>query len=256
MDRAHAGDDDESTSTMRSSQPSGVDDGEGKAARVLENPGATEKLDVEDDDDVSVVRGWRPATPAVDASDVVDDDDVERVDDGAGRDGSTAPGDNRMETMAMALQQLTSIVTYLQAEQFHDFVRFEGSTGDGSEGDDGGDEPSDDDASEEGDESQVPSRSQHHTSQPKRKSLKGLELPAFTPLPDMSVSTWIDRVDLALKGAELSGRGKRSSRSLYFTLGNKLLEFDATWWVDINRRTPDRKKTWKHLRRALLRRYG
>ncbi|GMF51160.1 unnamed protein product [Phytophthora fragariaefolia] len=129
-------------------------------------------------------------------------------------------------------------------------------TGDGSESDDCGDEPSDDDASEEGDEPQVPRRSRRHRSQPKRKSVKDLELPTFSPSPDMSVSTWIDRVDSALNGAELPGRGKWSSRSLYFILGNKLLEDSVTWWAVINRRTPDRKKTWKHLKRALLRRYG
>ncbi|GMF58000.1 unnamed protein product [Phytophthora fragariaefolia] len=114
-DRAHAGNDDESTSTMRLSKPSGVNDEEGEAASVLENPGATEVLYVDDDDDeVSEVRGGRPVTPAVDASDVDVDDDVERVDDGAGRDESTAPGDNRIKKMAMALQQLTAMVNNLE----------------------------------------------------------------------------------------------------------------------------------------------
>ncbi|GMF57008.1 unnamed protein product [Phytophthora fragariaefolia] len=290
-DQAHAGNDDESTSTMRLSQPSGVDDEEGDAASVLENP-------------------------AVDASHVDDDDDVERVDDGVGRDESTAPNDNRMETMVMALQQLTAMVTNVQeavslnrmrskrscnerVRGFHEEIESsdvsnreetmyrvkdrrgprledrhpevdagqgtspedEGRDGEGvrhhlAMSDDGGDEPSDDDASEEGDEPQVPRRSRRHRSQPKRKSVKDLELPAFTPSPDMSVSTWIDRVYLALKDAGLSGRGKWSIRSLYFILRNKLLEDAATWWVDINWRTPDRKTTWKHLKRALLRRYG
>lgn len=44
---------------------------------------------------------------------------------------------------------------------------------------------------------------------PKRgKNVKDLKLPSFTPSPKVSVSTWIDRVDLALKGAAESGRGR------------------------------------------------
>ncbi|OWZ15591.1 hypothetical protein PHMEG_00010741 [Phytophthora megakarya] len=54
---------------------------------------------------------------------------------------------------------------------------------------------------------------------------------------------WIDRVDLALKGAEESGRGKWSDTSLYYILGNKLLENAATWWINWNRRLPERKRT-------------
>ncbi|KAE9096153.1 hypothetical protein PF005_g24485 [Phytophthora fragariae] len=91
---------------------------------------------------------------------------------------------------------------------------------------------------------------------PKRKSVKDLELPTFTPSPKISVSTWIDRVDLALKGAEESGRGKWLDKSLYFILGNKLMENAAKWWVDMDRRLPERKRTWTSLKKALLRRYG
>lgn len=42
----------------------------------------------------------------------------------------------------------------------------------------------------------------------RRANIKNLELPTFTPSPKVSVSTWIDRVDLALEGARSSGRGK------------------------------------------------
>ncbi|GMF56250.1 unnamed protein product [Phytophthora fragariaefolia] len=52
-----------------------------------------------------------------------------------------------------------------------------------------------------------------------KRSVKDHELPTFAPSPKMSVSTWIDRVDLALKGAEESGRGKWSDRALYFIIG-------------------------------------
>jgi hypothetical protein len=62
-------------------------------------------------------------------------------------------------------------------------------------------------------------------------------------------------VDLALKGAEESGRGSWSDRSLYFIMGNKLMENAAKWWVD-DGRMPDRKRTWTNLKKALLRRYG
>ncbi|KAE9268116.1 hypothetical protein PF001_g29788 [Phytophthora fragariae] len=67
-------------------------------------------------------------------------------------------------------------------------------------------------------------RRERRERQPRRKSVKDLELPTFTPSPKVSVSTWIDRVDLALKGAEESGRGKWSDSALYYILGNKLME--------------------------------
>ncbi|ETP09474.1 hypothetical protein F441_14661, partial [Phytophthora nicotianae CJ01A1] len=71
--------------------------------------------------------------------------------------------------------------------------------------------------------------------QPRRKSVKDLELQTFTPSPKVSVSTWIDRVDLALKGAAECG---------------------PRWWVNMNRRLPSRDRTWTYLKKALLRRYG
>ncbi|KAE8979273.1 hypothetical protein PR001_g24601 [Phytophthora rubi] len=90
----------------------------------------------------------------------------------------------------------------------------------------------------------------------RRKSVKDLELPTFTPSPKVSVSTWIDRVDLALQGAVESGRGRWSDKSLYFILGNKLMENAAKWWVDMDRRLPETTRTWTNLKKALLRRYG
>ncbi|OWY93775.1 hypothetical protein PHMEG_00036703 [Phytophthora megakarya] len=56
------------------------------------------------------------------------------------------------------------------------------------------------------------------------------ELPTFTPSPKVSVSTWIDRVDLALKGAAEFGGGEWSDKNL--------------------------KRTWTYLKKALLRHYG
>lgn len=49
--------------------------------------------------------------------------------------------------------------------------------------------------------------------------MKDLELPTYTPSPKVSVSTWIERVDLALKGVDESGLGKRADKSLYFYPG-------------------------------------
>ncbi|GMF36741.1 unnamed protein product [Phytophthora fragariaefolia] len=80
--------------------------------------------------------------------------------------------------------------------------------------------------------------------QPRRNSVKDLELPTFPPSPKVYVSTWIDRVDLALKGAEESGRGKWTDFALYYMLGNKLMENAARWWVNMNRQLPKRKRTW------------
>ncbi|ETI53029.1 hypothetical protein F443_03970 [Phytophthora nicotianae P1569] len=72
----------------------------------------------------------------------------------------------------------------------------------------------------------------------------------------VSVSTWIDLVDLALKGTEESGRGKWSDKALYFILGNKLMENASKWWVDMDRRLIEKRRTWTYLKKALLRRYG
>ncbi|KAE9033726.1 hypothetical protein PR002_g8522 [Phytophthora rubi] len=91
---------------------------------------------------------------------------------------------------------------------------------------------------------------------PLRKSVKDLELPTFAPSAKTSVSTWIDLVDLALKGAEESGRGKWSDKALYFIMGNKLVDDAAKWWVNMNRRLPERKRTWTNLKKALLRHYA
>ncbi|KAE9098549.1 hypothetical protein PF010_g15520 [Phytophthora fragariae] len=94
---------------------------------------------------------------------------------------------------------------------------------------------------------------QHAWSQ--RRSIKDLELPTFTPSPKASVSTWISRVDLALRGARESGLGNWSDRDLYFILGPKLLENTARWWVNQDRQLRDDQRTWTGLKKALLRRY-
>lgn len=86
--------------------------------------------------------------------------------------------------------------------------------------------------------------------------MKDLELPTFSPTAGAFVSTWTDRVDLALQGARKSGRGEWSNHALYFILGNKLMGDAASWWVDFNRRLVDTERTWTHLNQALLRRYG
>ncbi|OWZ09839.1 LOW QUALITY PROTEIN: hypothetical protein PHMEG_00017392 [Phytophthora megakarya] len=87
-------------------------------------------------------------------------------------------------------------------------------------------------------------------------SIKDLEIPAYVPSPINAVSTWIDKVDLALQGAAESGRGSWSDRSLYFILGGKLMEEASRWYVNMNRQLPRRKQTWTYLKRALTRRYG
>ncbi|KAK1939279.1 hypothetical protein P3T76_008663 [Phytophthora citrophthora] len=89
-----------------------------------------------------------------------------------------------------------------------------------------------------------------------RRNIRDLELPTFTPSARVSVTTWIDRVDLALQGARESGRGEWSDRALYFILGNKLLENAARWWVNADRRLTREQRTWTNLKRSLLRRYA
>lgn len=90
----------------------------------------------------------------------------------------------------------------------------------------------------------------------RRRSIKDLELPNYSPSPSSSVSVWIDRVDLALKGAKRSGRGRWSDRDLYYILGNKLVDNAARFYTALNRRLTRRKRTWTTLKKALLRRYG
>lgn len=73
--------------------------------------------------------------------------------------------------------------------------------------------------------------------------MKELKLPAFTPSPKVSVSTWVDRVEIVLKGAEESGRGTWLDKALYFILENKLMDNAAKWWVDMNRWLKERRRT-------------
>ncbi|OWY91839.1 hypothetical protein PHMEG_00039416 [Phytophthora megakarya] len=61
--------------------------------------------------------------------------------------------------------------------------------------------------------------------------------------PQEFVSTWIDRVELVFKGAEISGRGTWTDRELYFILDNKLRDTAAQWWVDMDRRQRERQRT-------------
>ncbi|OWY96698.1 hypothetical protein PHMEG_00032970 [Phytophthora megakarya] len=127
-------------------------------------------------------------------------------------------------------------------------------------GDDEPDENSNDegggsDDSSSGSEMENDGSQEMRVQRPREQQEKDLELPTFVPSPKVSVSTWIDRVDLSLKGVEESGRGRWSDKALYYILGNKLMENASTWWVNRNRSTPDREKTWTHLKKALLQRY-
>jgi hypothetical protein len=90
----------------------------------------------------------------------------------------------------------------------------------------------------------------------RKSSVKDLELPVFTPTPGVSVSTWTERVDLILQGARASGRGEWDDHALYFILGAKLQGNGSRWWTNLNRRLTDEERTWTHLKKALLRRYG
>lgn len=78
----------------------------------------------------------------------------------------------------------------------------------------------------------------------------------YKPSPNISVSTWIAKVDLAIEGARISGRGDWTDRELYFIVGNKLHDNAASWWVQVNQELQDDEKTWTHLKAALMRRYG
>ncbi|GMF28835.1 unnamed protein product [Phytophthora fragariaefolia] len=72
----------------------------------------------------------------------------------------------------------------------------------------------------------------------------------------LSVSTWIAKVDLAVEGVSVSGRGEWADKELYFIVGNKLQDNAAIWWVQMDQELPDPEKTWTRLKSALMRRYG
>jgi hypothetical protein len=133
----------------------------------------------------------------------------------------------------------------------------------GQEAPGGGDEDPDDDGDEAEDSSSSdggrPRRGSRTTrrGRPSRApNIKDLELPKCTPSPKVSVSTWIERVDLALEGARSSRRGRWTDQELYYILGNKLLESASKWWVMMNRKLQQRERTWTTLKKALLQRYG
>ncbi|EGZ21245.1 hypothetical protein PHYSODRAFT_285574, partial [Phytophthora sojae] len=81
----------------------------------------------------------------------------------------------------------------------------------------------------------------------RRRAIRDLDLPTFLPTPLTSVTTWIARVDLALEGARLSGRGEWTDQELYYILGNKLQDSAARWWVQLDRKLRDRERTWTKL---------
>ncbi|GMF26830.1 unnamed protein product [Phytophthora fragariaefolia] len=72
----------------------------------------------------------------------------------------------------------------------------------------------------------------------------------------VSVSTWIAKVDLAVEGARVSGRGEWTDKELYFIVGNKLQDNAAIWWVQMDQELPDPEKTWTRLESVLMGRYG
>ncbi|OWZ16768.1 hypothetical protein PHMEG_0009390 [Phytophthora megakarya] len=90
----------------------------------------------------------------------------------------------------------------------------------------------------------------------RRRTIRDLDLPTFLPTPETSVSTWMARVDLALEGARVSGRGDWTNEELYYILGNKLQASAARWWVQQDRKLRDHERTWTRLKSSLLRRYG
>jgi len=83
-----------------------------------------------------------------------------------------------------------------------------------------------------------------------------LELTNYKPSPTVSVSTWIAKVDLAVEGARVSGRGHWTDKELFFIAGNKLQDNAASWWVQMDQELLDEGKTWTRLKSALMRRYG
>ncbi|OWZ12235.1 hypothetical protein PHMEG_00014631, partial [Phytophthora megakarya] len=118
-------------------------------------------------------------------------------------------------------------------------------------------DPSDSEGSNVGRPRRPPSPRGTRTDQRNRRQLiRDLELPSFIPTETTSVSTWIARIDLALEGARISGRGDWTDSELYYILGNKLQDQAARWWVQLGQELRDRDRTWTRLKSSLLRLYG
>ncbi|KAG6956163.1 hypothetical protein JG688_00011540 [Phytophthora aleatoria] len=90
----------------------------------------------------------------------------------------------------------------------------------------------------------------------RRSNVKELTLAPYKPSPTVLVSIWIAKVDLALEGARLSGRGDWTDAELYYILGNKRQDNAAQWWIQMDRKLHRRQKTWTKSKVAFLRRYG
>ncbi|KAE9156543.1 hypothetical protein PF002_g33592 [Phytophthora fragariae] len=79
----------------------------------------------------------------------------------------------------------------------------------------------------------------------------------FKPSPTgVRVETWIAKVDLAVEGARISGRGEWTDEELYYIVGNKLQDDAAKFWVQMNKELTGTDRTWSHLKAAMVRRYG
>ncbi|KAE9038086.1 hypothetical protein PR001_g8116 [Phytophthora rubi] len=139
--------------------------------------------------------------------------------------------------------------------------RDDGSNGGGSSDDDDssdsssdGDSDSDDGGGRRGRRQPVTRPGDDDFHHNRRRTIRDLDLPTFLPTPQTSVTTWIARVDLALEGARLSGRGDWTNQELYYILGNKLQDSAARWWVQLDRKLRDNERTWTKLKSSLLRR--
>ncbi|GMF47827.1 unnamed protein product [Phytophthora fragariaefolia] len=104
-----------------------------------------------------------------------------------------------------------------------------------SSSDSDGDSEADDDDSRQGRRRPVTMTGDREFHRNRRRTTRDLDLPTFLPTPQTSVTTWIARVDLALEGARLSGRGDWTNEGLYAILGNKQAE-EALQALDERRR--------------------
>ncbi|KAG3253568.1 hypothetical protein PI124_g1864 [Phytophthora idaei] len=104
--------------------------------------------------------------------------------------------------------------------------------------------------------SKAPRMETSHRRRPK-KNAKELDLQPFKPIAGgVRVETWIAKVDLAVEGARISGRGDWSDEELYYVVGNKLQDVAAKSWVQIHKELARHERTWTKLKEALVRRYG
>lgn len=89
-----------------------------------------------------------------------------------------------------------------------------------------------------------------------RRRIKDINLPEYTPSPQASIHSWLERIAIMLRGAAIQSQGTWRDDELFFIVGGLLKGDAADWLVSVHRQLDDQAKTFTHLRQLLTQRYG